>query len=72
MAFRSVAAIAQARFNSDISSDFLDLYEQALDEKIRSEEASTPSRTFAPSQIRCKRVSWFRLRGVQPEQEDVV
>lgn len=35
-------------------------------------ESAIPSRTFAPSQIRCKRVSWFRLRGVQPEKEEVV
>ena len=72
MAFRSFATVSHARFNSSVSSDFLDLYEQSLDEKIRAGESSLPSRTFAPSQIRCKRVSWFRLRGVQPEQEEIV
>lgn len=70
--FRSVETIKQARFNSADSSDFLALYENALDDKILEGESKTPSRTFAPSQIRCKRVSWFRLRGVQPEQETIV
>lgn len=72
MAFRSVESIKAARFNSALSSEFLDMYEGALDESILAGESSIPSRTFAPSQIRCKRVSWFRLRGVQPEQEAVV
>ena len=72
MAFRSLESVVHARFNSGTSSDFLDMYETALDNKIREGESSTPSRTFAPSQIRCKRVSWFRLRGVAPEQEETV
>ena len=72
MGFRSLESIRLARFNSSVSSDFLDLYESALDEKIIEGESSIPSRTFAPSQIRCKRISWFRLRGVQPEQEATV
>jgi CRISPR/Cas system-associated exonuclease Cas4 (RecB family) len=67
--FRPVESIHLARFNSATSSDFLDLYESAVDEDIREGESSAPSRTFAPSQIRCKRISWFRLRGVLPEQE---
>ena len=72
MGFRSIESIKLARFNSAVSSDFLDLYERALNEKILEGESSIPSRTFAPSQIRCKRISWFRLRGVQPEQELIV
>lgn len=67
--FKPVESIHLARFNSATSSEFLDLYESALDETILEGESKTPSRTFAPSQIRCKRVSWFRLRGVQPEKE---
>lgn len=70
--FRSVEQIHLARFNSAASSAFLDLYENAVDEAIREGENSTPSRTFAPSQIRCKRISWFRLRGVAPEPETEV
>lgn len=72
MAFRSVESIKAARFNTSNSSEFLELYESALDESILANEASVPSRTFAPSQVRCKRVSWFRLRGVDPEQEEIV
>ena len=70
--FRSVESIQQARFNSANSCEFLELFEQALEEKILEGEGQMPSRTFAPSQIRCKRISWFRLRGVPPEQEAVV
>lgn len=72
MAFKSLESIQLARFNSADSNDFLDFYEGALDESILEGESETPSRTFAPSQIRCKRVSWFRLRGVAPEKEIVV
>lgn len=71
MGFRSVESIYKARFNSASSCDFLDFYENAIDETIREGELSIPSRTFAPSQIRCKRASWFRLRGVPPEAEAV-
>jgi CRISPR/Cas system-associated exonuclease Cas4 (RecB family) len=72
VAFRSFESIEQARFNSSNSCEFLTLYENALDETILEGESSKPSRTFAPSPIRCKRVSWFRLRGVEPEQETIV
>jgi len=72
MAFKSFGSIQSARFNSDNSSDFLDLYESALDEIILEGESRTPSRTFAPSSMRCKRISWFRLRGVEPEPETIV
>lgn len=58
--------------NSEDSLEFLNLFESALDESILDGESKTPSRTFAPSQIRCKRVSWFRLRGVIPETETTV
>lgn len=63
---------AACSFNSQNSLDFLDMYESALDEAILAGETKTPSRTFAPSQIRCKRVSWFRLRGVASEPETIV
>lgn len=72
MGFQSIESLHKARFNSSSSCEFLDLYEQALDESILAEEEDTPSKTFAPSQIRCKRISWFRLRGVAPEKEKVV
>lgn len=65
--FRSVTEVRGSRFNSTDSCDFLDEYERLLDERIRLEESRQPSKTFAPSQLRCKRISWFRLRGVEPE-----
>lgn len=72
MTFIPIESTPVTRYNSAISSDFLNLYETALDEVILEGETKTPSRTFAPSQIKCKRVSWFRLRGVAPEKEEVV
>ena len=72
MAFKSVDEYRIARFNSALSSNFLDYYENTLDDFIRQSEAKQPSNTFAPSSIRCKRVSWFRLRGVEPEVEERV
>lgn len=71
MAFRSLGDSQITRYNSELSHNFLDLYESALDASILEGETRTPSRTFAPSQIRCKRVSWFRLRGVLPEPETI-
>ena len=72
MAFRPVDSIQHARFNSANSCEFLTLMENTIDEAILEGESHIPSRTFAPSQLRCKRVSWFRLRGVLPEPETVV
>ena len=70
--FRSVEEIHLARFNSATSSHFLDAYEGFLDSEILQQEATQPSKTFAPSSIRCRRLSWFRLRGVPPEPETSV
>lgn len=72
MAFQPVENFKVVRFNSAISSDFLDHYENAVDTFIKEHESEKPSQTFAPSSIRCKRVSWFRLRGVEPESESRV
>lgn len=72
MGFTPIDTAHLSRFNSTDSCDFLDMYEGALDRSILGGETKTPSRTFAPSQIRCKRISWFRLRGVEPEPETIV
>lgn len=72
MGFQPVESTPQVRCNTVTSGEFLSLYERALDENILAGELRLPSRTFAPSQIRCKRVSWFRLRGVTPEPETEV
>lgn len=70
--FTPVEDTSAARFNSSTSCEFLTWYEESLGNQIRADEAEPSSQTFAPSSIRCKRISWFRLRGVQPEQEALV
>lgn len=67
MAFRAAEFSNLVKFNSSVSSDFLDFYEAAVDDDIRRQNAEPKHQTFAPSTFRCKRVSWFRLRGVQPD-----
>ena len=67
MAFRSVNFAHLAKFNSANSSDFIDMYEKFVDDKIIAENSEPKHKTFAPSSFRCRRVSWFRLRGVQPD-----
>ena len=67
--FKPITEVHKARFNSDASCKFLTAYEDFATKQILEEETRQPSMTFAPSSIRCKRISWFRLRGVAPEQE---
>lgn len=67
MAFRTANFAHLAKFNSAASSDFIDFYEKIVDDKIAARNAEPKHRTFAPSSFRCPRVSWFRLRGVQPD-----
>lgn len=54
-------------FNSSISSNFKDLYDHIVYEKYKKSEESKPSQTFAPSSFRCDRLSFFRIRGVEPD-----
>lgn len=68
MAFREANLEHLAKFNSSGSMYLLDAYNKQLDDDI-SGRASMPShKTFAPSALRCKRRSWFRLRGTQPDK----
>ena len=67
MAFRNANLSHWTKFNSNASSDFVQLYEDYLDEQIKKSNERPSSRTFAPSSFRCDRRSWFRLRGVQPD-----
>lgn len=71
MAFKSWNSQHLAKFNSADSSDFLDFYEQARDARILSAYDNPSHQTFAPSSFRCKRIQWFRLRGVQPDKPKV-
>lgn len=68
MAFRSWNNQHLAKFNSSDSSEFLDLYEDARDARILSDYDDPSHKTFAPSSFRCRRIQWFRLRGVQPDR----
>lgn len=68
MGFRSANLAAHMmKFNSATSSDFLDLYNSIIEDEIVAEQERETHRTFAPSQMRCDRISWFRLRGTTPD-----
>lgn len=68
MAFRSLDTNRLIKFNSSASAEFLSLYQNILDTNIRMNAESMPHQTFAASSIRCDRISWFRIRGVQPDK----
>lgn len=67
MSFHTADFQHLVKFNSATSCKFIDDYEAYVKSKIQQENAEPKSQTFAPSSVRCKRVSWFRLRGVQPD-----
>lgn len=67
MAFRSANFAHLARFNSTVSSEFLEFYDDFVDNQIINRNNEPKSKTFAPSSIRCNRIQWFRLRGVEPD-----
>lgn len=68
MAFRQTNLSRLAKFNSATSSNFIDFYENIVDNKIAAQNAEPKHKTFAPSSFRCPRINWFRLRGVQPDE----
>lgn len=71
MAFRPANLDAHTmKFNSAASADLFELYERATADEILAEISAPKHRTFAPSQLRCKRLNWFRLRGVKPDVVD--
>ena len=70
MAFRSLDFQHIARFNSSTSSTLLDRYSDFVDKQILEEYNEPTSKTFAPSNFRCDRRCWFRLRGVQPDRPE--
>ena len=67
MSFRTADFQHLAKFNSAASCHFISDYESHVKSKIQAKNAEPKSQTFAPSSVRCKRISWFRLRGVQPD-----
>lgn len=60
------------KFNSAASSDLINIYEIATEVEIRESREGIKHKTFAPSSFRCKRLNWFRLRGVQPDRIEEV
>lgn len=68
MAFRSAGLQNLVRFNSSTSSELLDNLEAWIESDIADENVDIAHRAFSPSCIRCKRRSWFRLRGVKPDR----
>lgn len=58
------------KFNSYVSQEFLEGYEDYRDSMLKKDAARMPHRTFAASSFRCDRLSWFRLRGVEPDVPD--
>lgn len=67
MSFRTADFQHLVKFNSATSCRFIEDYESHVKSKIQLANLEPKSQTFAPSSIRCKRISWFRLRGVQPD-----
>lgn len=67
MAFKHWEPDHLVRFNSSVSSDFLDLYASILDKQIQEHNSRPSHQTFSGSSFRCDRLSWFRLRGTQPD-----
>lgn len=66
MAFKSIASHL-VKFNSAVSCNFLEMYEDAVKMSIEESNSKIPHKTFAPSQFRCERLNWFRIRGVNPD-----
>ena len=65
--FRPVDFSHLSKFNSDTSAKLIDMIENQAKADIQEESARPKSRTFAPSSLRCRRKSWFRIRGSQPD-----
>lgn len=73
MAFKSISSLTSGvNFNTDISANFKAVYDRILYDKYKKSEEKKPSQTFAPSSFRCDRLSFFRLRGVEPDTVSIV
>lgn len=70
MAFKrlkDVTPLKSVEYNSNESKQFLEFYNSQVEQKIAKDSEYVPSKSFAPSSIRCKRHQWFRLRGTKPD-----
>lgn len=72
MAFRKLTEDIKPSFNSAVSCNFKSLYDSIVHRNNESKANHKPSKTFAPSSIRCNRLSFFRLRGIDPDVNQVV
>jgi CRISPR/Cas system-associated exonuclease Cas4 (RecB family) len=70
MGFRPAGLNRIVSFNSQTSYKFLSDYNDFVTNKIRAKSLEPKHRTFAMSYIRCRRISWFRLRGVLPDKDE--
>ena len=68
MAFKQITPLG-ASFNSDLSCNFKSLLDKAILDSYKKKESHKPSKTIAPSSLRCERLTYFRLRGVDPDEE---
>lgn len=64
---RDVSPLKEVAYNTPLAKQFLDKYKGYLSLELSKDLNYVPSRTFAPSSIRCKRQQWFRLRGTKPD-----
>lgn len=67
MGFRSVDFSSVVRFNSAVSSKFIELYENTINKRLQTAGLRPKKETIVPSGLRCNRKSWFRLRGTAPD-----
>ena len=70
MGFRPAGLNHIVSFNSQTSYKFLSDYNDFVTNKIRAKSLEPKHKTFAMSYIRCRRISWFRLRGVLPDKDE--
>lgn len=71
MAFKKVnntPSLNAIEYNSEEAKLFLNDYKACVEKDLLEKSEYTPSKTFAPSSIRCKRQQWFRLRGTAPDK----
>lgn len=72
MAFRKACATSPLHdvvCNSVEAEKFLNAYNSKLNSKlVEQSKGYVPSKTFAPSSLRCMRQQWFRLRGTVPDK----
>ena len=70
MAFKKLSNIVVPNFNSAISCEFLSICQSSIKDSIRHKNTEAKQQSFAPSSMRCKRISWFRLNGYATDDSE--